>query len=198
MTDYDEMYRTGTAPWEIGRLQPALAALLEHGIRGPKILDLGCGTGELAVILARRGHHVTGIDISPVAIEQARAKATGLTARFEVQDATALSLPNAPFDTVFDCGLLHNLRRHGGLDAYLAQLPALVEPGGFLYVLAISAEAGQDWDITRELLQQWLPEPTWTNTAIKDVPVIAEAGGEKLTLAGFLLRASRSSRPNPA
>src|SRR4051812_43836685 len=109
MTDYDERYRTGNTPWEIGRPQPALAALLEHGVRGPKVLDLGCGTGDLACILAARGYHVTGIDISPLAVERARTKAGNTTARFHVQDATGpLDLPNAPFDTIFDSGLLHN------------------------------------------------------------------------------------------
>ncbi|KUL30849.1 class I SAM-dependent methyltransferase [Actinoplanes awajinensis] len=195
MIDYDELYRTGTAPWEIGRLQPAIAALLEHGVRGPRVLDLGCGTGDLAVILARRGYHVTGVDISPVAIEKARAKADGLTAKFEVQDATALTLPKAHYDTVFDCGLLHNLQRHGGLDAYLTQLPTLVEPGGFLYVLAISAAAGGDWGVTRELLTAWFAAPTWTNNSIKDVDVLATVGGERLTMPGFLLRTSRSAKP---
>ena len=82
------------------------------------MLDLGCGTGELALALARRGHQVTGVDISQVAIDAARAKAAaeGLTVHFEVQDATRLSLPSAPFDSVFDSGLLHNLVRHGGAE----------------------------------------------------------------------------------
>ncbi|WP_285551790.1 class I SAM-dependent methyltransferase [Actinoplanes regularis] len=192
MIDYDEPYRTGTAPWEIGRPQPAITALLEHGVRGPKVLDLGCGTGNLSIVLANRGYHVTGVDISPLAIEKARAKANGLTVRFEVQDATALTLPNAPFDTIFDCGLLHNLHRNGGVDDYLAQLPALSEPGTLVYVLAISADAGEHWSITRDHLQQWFPEPTWTDTAIKDVEVLAQVDGEQLKLPGYRLRTSRS------
>ncbi|WP_436533841.1 class I SAM-dependent methyltransferase [Actinoplanes sp. HUAS TT8] len=193
MTDYDERYRTGNTPWETGRPQPAITALLEHGIRGPKVLDLGCGTGDLACTLARRGYHVTGIDISPTAIERARAKATGLTARFDVQDATALNLPNAPFDTIFDSGLLHNLHRDGGdVDTYLAQLPGLAEPGTKVYVLAISADAGHGWTITREYLQQCFPEPVWDDTTVKDAQVEAEVDDQKITMPGFLLRTSRA------
>ena len=99
--DFDEIYRdaadSGGPPWDIGGPQPALAALLDAGVRGPKVLDVGCGTGDLAIALARRGHDVTAVDISRVAIDAARAKATaeGLAVRFEVQDATRLSLPSA-------------------------------------------------------------------------------------------------------
>jgi SAM-dependent methyltransferase len=192
MTDFDERYRTGDTPWEIGRPQPALTALFEHGVRGPKVLDLGCGTGDLACTLARRGYHVTGIDISPTAVDRARQKATGLTARFDVQDATKLDLPNAPFDTIFDSGLLHHLHRTGGLDDYLAQLPGLAEPGTLVYVLAISAEAGDGWTITRDILAQCLPEPVWTDTKIKDVQVTAEVGDNKILMPGFLLRTARA------
>ncbi|GIF02483.1 class I SAM-dependent methyltransferase [Actinoplanes siamensis] len=192
MTDYDERYRTGNTPWEIGRPQPALTALLEHGVRGPKVLDLGCGTGDLACTLARRGYHVTGVDISPVAIERARQKAAGLTARFEVQDATRINLPNAPFDTIFDSGLLHNLHRDGGLDDYLAHLPTLAEPGTLLYVLAVSAAAGPGWTITRDTLLHCFPEPVWTDTTVKDVQVTAAADDQKLLLPAFLLRTARS------
>jgi SAM-dependent methyltransferase len=73
--DFDEMYRSGQAAWEIDGPQPALARVLDDQINGPKILDLGCGTGELAIALPRRGYQVTGVDISRVAIETARAAA---------------------------------------------------------------------------------------------------------------------------
>lgn len=56
------------------------------------ILDIGCGTGRHAIELARRGYRVTGIDLSPSQIEQARAKIVkgGLAPDFRVGDARAL------------------------------------------------------------------------------------------------------------
>jgi SAM-dependent methyltransferase len=191
--DYDRIYREGGAPWEIGGPQPAFAQVLDT-VPGPRVLDLGCGTGELALALARRGHQVTGIDISPVAIEAARAKAAaeGLTVRFEVGDATRLPLPPVPFDSVFDSGLLHNLARHGGSQEYLAVLPALAGPGAAVYLLAVSSKAGQDWNLTEESLLADFAEPHWAGTRVERADVVADVDGHALLLPGYLLRTVRA------
>jgi ubiquinone/menaquinone biosynthesis C-methylase UbiE len=198
--DYDELYRdaagSGGPPWNIGRPQPALAKVLDDGVKGPKVLDVGCGTGDLAIALARRGFDVTAIDISPVAIDIARAKAAreGLTVHFEVQDATKLSLPSAPFDSVFDSGLLHSLDRRGGgeVDDYLALLPRLAAPGASVFVLAVSFEAGQGWGVTEEFLRASFAEPVWVDTEIEQIEVAAELGDQEFSLRGFLLRTVRA------
>lgn len=63
--------------------------LNERGINRAKILDLACGTGNLAVELANRSHLVHGIDISPQMIAITNSKSTGLSnVSFEVQDMT--------------------------------------------------------------------------------------------------------------
>ena len=198
--DYDKIYRDtadlGGPPWVIGGPQPALARVLDDGVKGPKVLDVGCGTGDLAIALARRGYEVTAIDISRVAIDIARAKAAaeGLMVHFEVQDATNLSLPSAPFDSVFDSGLLHSLNRRGGgeVEQYLALLPGLTAPGGAVFVLAISLEAGQGWGMTEDLLRAGFTEPQWVGTEIGEIDVAAEIGDQELHLPGFLLRAVRA------
>jgi SAM-dependent methyltransferase len=200
--EYDEIYRdaadSGGPPWDIGRPQPALMKVLEGGVKGPKVLDVGCGTGDLALALARRGYEVTAVDISRVAIEVARAKAAreGLTVRFEVQDATDLSLSSAPFDSVFDSGLLHSLGGHGEVDDYLALLPGLAAPGATVFVLAVSPEATEGWGLTEKSLRAGFPEPFWVDTEVEAVDVAAaETDGEEFFLPGFLLRTVRSSTP---
>ena len=194
--DYDELYRdaaTTSPPWEIGRVQPALAAVLDE-VRGPRVLDAGCGTGALAIALARRGLTVTAFDLSRVAIDAARQKAAaeGVRVDFQVQDATRLSLPGAPFDSVIDCGLLHNLYRHGGADEYLAALPGLLAPGGTVFVACISAAAGHDWQLTAEILRVAFSGPDWTGTRVDEVEIVAQVGGEPLSLPGLLLRTTRA------
>ncbi|MEU4240625.1 class I SAM-dependent methyltransferase [Actinoplanes sp. NPDC026619] len=195
MTDYEELYRN-RPPWEIGGPQPALARVL-HEARGPKVLDVGCGSGELAIALAGLGHQVTGVDISATAIEQARAKtghATTGRVRFEVQDAARLDLPEAPFDSIFDSGLLHWLTRyHSGAAEYLALLPGLAAPGATVFVLAVTeAAGGASWGITEEFLQAGFAEPLWTGTRIEPSEAFADVDGETIQHRALLLRTNRA------
>ena len=71
---FDAAYE-GTPPWEIGRPQPALVELVDAGLVTGPVLDVGCGTGELALLVASRGSDATGVDTSPRAIGIARQKA---------------------------------------------------------------------------------------------------------------------------
>jgi SAM-dependent methyltransferase len=69
---------------------------------GMQVIDVACGTGNLAIPAARKGAHVTGLDIAPNLLEQARnrAAAEGLHADFEEGDAEELPYPDAHFDIV--------------------------------------------------------------------------------------------------
>jgi SAM-dependent methyltransferase len=69
---------------------------------GAHFLDVACGSGQLALIAAREGLEVTGVDIAPNLVERARerAQAEGLRARFEEADAEALPFADASFDIV--------------------------------------------------------------------------------------------------
>lgn len=98
---YRILYEIGLTPWEEdpsdGPAAEQIARLLdseENGRERPfgRALDLGCGTGIWSVRLAQRGWEVTGVDIVPKAILQARdrARESGTKVRFLEGDVTAL------------------------------------------------------------------------------------------------------------
>jgi SAM-dependent methyltransferase len=96
----------GSAPWEptaarLAAIHDHLVARLAPG-RGERWLDVGTGTGAVALRAARAGACVTGVDLSPVMIDTARRLAgeQGVGVRFEVGDAESLPYPDASFEVV--------------------------------------------------------------------------------------------------
>lgn len=79
--------------------------------KGLSILDVGCGTGELSIVLAEMGHKVTGIDLSQKMLEIARKKTEtrGFAATFEEGDAEHPPFEDASFDVVLNRHLLWTL-----------------------------------------------------------------------------------------
>ncbi len=140
-TTWDESYGPGSPPpWDIGRPQPALARLAEQGLFGGRVLDVGCGTGEHALLAAAHGGTATGVDLSPRAIGRARAKAAerGLAARFEAGDALDLTaLLGTTFDTAIDSGVFH-VFDDADRARYVASLAGVLEPGGTCYLMCFS------------------------------------------------------------
>jgi len=80
-------------------------------VRETTVLDLGCGSGENIVPLARRGARVIGIDISSELIDVARARLelTGTEAELRVESAYDTGLPDRSIDVIFMIALVHHL-----------------------------------------------------------------------------------------
>lgn len=126
-------------PWEIGRPQAAFVKLADEGrISGP-VLEVGCGTGELALFLASRGHRVVAIDLDETALAAARLKASqrGGTAEFISADGLFLESLDGLFKTVVDCGCFHTFA-DTEREFYLDGLRQVVAVGGTVHLLVMS------------------------------------------------------------
>jgi ubiquinone/menaquinone biosynthesis C-methylase UbiE len=75
------------------------------------VLDVGCGTGFLSLLLAELGHRVTGIDVAEAMLARARSKAAahGLTVDFRYADAEAPDMPAGSFDLIIERHVLWTL-----------------------------------------------------------------------------------------
>lgn len=96
-----------------------------------RLLELGCGAGDVALVYAACGYSVFGLDIAPTAVRWARDKAAerGLGARFVVGDVRALPYHRGAFDVVVDGHLLHCII---GPDRarVLGEVRRVLRPGG--------------------------------------------------------------------
>lgn len=104
-------------------------------LSGQTVLDAGCGDGYLARVLAARGAHITGMDLSPSLIAQARARDPHGAITYHCAD---LSQPQpeyaAAFDAVASYLVLNDVANYQG---FIATLAAVLKPGGQL-VLALN------------------------------------------------------------
>jgi SAM-dependent methyltransferase len=143
--DFEAMYES-TPPWDIGRPQPAFDSLARTGALSGKVLDVGCGTGEHALLAASLGHEAIGIDAAPRAIELAKKKAAErqLEARFVAWDALDLPSLDEQFDTVLDCGLFHVFDDPDRI-RFVRSLSAVVPSAGYYYLLCFSDRQPGDW-----------------------------------------------------
>ena len=131
--DWDRIYREGRPPWETGRPAAELVrvlrqhrALLKPGVA----IELGCGTGADAIHLAQAGFDVTAVDISPLALERARARARleNAPVHFVLTDVFDYAETAGKFGLVYDAGF-YDFARQKDLSRLLESLWRLTGPG---------------------------------------------------------------------
>ena len=94
------------------------------------MLDAGCGTGRVAIELARRGYPTTGVDLDAAMLETARAKAPDL--EWVLADLDGLSLSGRRFTAVVAAGNVMIFLAPGSERRVVASLAGLLSPAGLL------------------------------------------------------------------
>ncbi|OKJ71781.1 SAM-dependent methyltransferase [Streptomyces sp. CB02460] len=136
--DWDSLAATFDQEADHGLLDPvvrdAWARRLESWLpAGPAdVLDLGCGTGSLALLAAGQGHRLTGVDSSPRMVERARAKLAGTGAEVLVGDAARPPVGDRGFDVVLARHVVWLLADPA---AVLRHWAGLLRPGGRLVLV---------------------------------------------------------------
>jgi ubiquinone/menaquinone biosynthesis C-methylase UbiE len=105
---------------------------------GQHVLDVGCGTGTLAVMVKRAqpGAEVAGLDADPRMLNVARAKAVkaGLTVRFDQGLASELPYPDESFDRVLSSLMIHHLKTPDK-ERMAREVRRILKPGGRLHIV---------------------------------------------------------------
>src|SRR3954447_6471107 len=137
---FKTFYRLGFVPWDGHPLPTSLSDLIEgeNALATGRALDIGCGTGDNSIYLAKHGWQVTGVDFVAKALDKARTKASAnkLDISFTQGDATRLTSEGvgANFDLIIDNGCLHGMSSEDR-DAYVRGVTAVAAPSARLLLV---------------------------------------------------------------
>jgi 2-polyprenyl-3-methyl-5-hydroxy-6-metoxy-1,4-benzoquinol methylase len=137
---FKTFYRLGFVPWDGHPLATSLQELIEgDGALPPRTaLDLGCGTGDNSIYLAKHGWQVTGVDFVAKAVNKAKAKAAAnkVDIEFARADVTRLSSEGigSNFGLIVDNGCLHGMSAEDR-DAYVRGVAAVAAPDAQLLLV---------------------------------------------------------------
>lgn len=159
-------------------VRQAWSDLLVNSLPSPPahILDIGCGTGSLSVLLAELTYQVTGVDLSPQMIEQAKAKAqtAGYVIPFDVMDAANPDFAPQQFDVILCRHLLWALTEPA---AVLERWSKLLTDGGQLVLIEGYWHTGGG--LHAQQIVKMLPA-TFTQVTVKNLSDQAELWGDEV------------------
>ncbi len=191
-------YDRGIQFLTLNKLGPLKERIASQMVReGDRVLEIGCGTGTLAMLMAQRGAQVTGVDVSPLMLGEAQRKVAvaGLDERVTLVELGASSLtghfePDS-FDVIAGALVLSELaddERRFVLD----ECRTLLAPGGRLIIADEVVPEG----IPARLLYYFVRLPlilvTWLLTRATTHPLKAGQFAQELTMAGFRVESTAS------
>jgi SAM-dependent methyltransferase len=175
MNPWDAAYRAAHVPWASETIDADLgAALATHAPPPGRLLDLGCGLGQIARHAARSGYRVVATDSSDVALAAARARA-GADDIVWVRDDVCGSALHGTFDVIVDRATLHVLPAQRA-SAWAATIVRLLAPGGVAIIKCHrDGIAGATTSWSEERLAQLLPELAIIETRAAELPGLVDA-----------------------
>jgi ubiquinone/menaquinone biosynthesis C-methylase UbiE len=188
-------YDLGIRLLTLGKLEKCYGRLTRDLRPGQQVLDLGCGTGALALRAARKGAKVKGIDIDAQMLEiaQQRAHDEGLEKNVEFAEMGVAELdaePSQAYDAVMS-GLCFSELSEDELDHTLREVVRLLKPGGVLSVADETKPRSRLLRIIDRLLRAPLVVLTYLLTQRTTHPVAGLV--EKVTAAGLSVVTLRSN-----
>lgn len=124
---------------------PPFSGLIPFGeLVGKDVLEIGCGTGVHARLLAEAGARVSAVDLTPTAVEltKRRLELAGLEADVREADAEALPYPDASFDFVWSWGVIHHSEH---TDRVIGEIARVLRPGGRLALMVYHRTSTTFW-----------------------------------------------------
>ena len=123
---------------------PGLNKFLKYLQSNSSILDLGCGGGQDSLFLAKKGHNVTGIDITAEIIKLAKKKAKHQNTNFKKSSIKTFS-PKQKFDGVWFSKVFKFIPLKNQ-QAVVKKINSFLKPGGVLYITAVPSDKRKDYE----------------------------------------------------
>lgn len=172
---WNDVYK-GTPPWDLDHPQPAFQVLIQSGeIKPGRALDIGCGRGENAIMLAMNGCDATGIDLAEKAISDAKAKAIERHVKLNFVVGNVLQMDRlfteGEFDVVIDSGLFHVMMDEER-PVFAQQVHRILKNGGKYFMLCFSDKEPGEYELPRRVSKAEIEStfsPLFNIIYIKDV-----------------------------
>ena len=178
---WQSMYERPKIPWDIAQAQPELANAIARGdVLGPRVLDVGCGTGDNGILLAKSGFHVTGFDLVEKAVSTSQVRigqAGELSGSIQVFQADVFELEKSPianmqFDTVMDSAIFHCIGDDAMQKRYVETISKYARKGGRFLLHVFSDQNPDPWvgprRISESHVRQFFTEENgWKIASIK-------------------------------